>query len=152
MAESGRVKAEISHQASENRQVATGDPEHQPQYDMELAARFKAAWAYARIPNKAAAAALGVSERTYSRMTTGATEIDDKAREITVAETGVPAWFIAHGFDPPPATEDPDLLERTKALEEKVETLYRVLVSRQLSDAVSVRDRPSTGEGSASGL
>lgn len=85
------------------------------------AARVRAAQAWADLSDDQLAAALGVSKRTLSRLKTGA-EVSLERRLAIAEATGVPAWFMASGFEDATAPGDPDLAERVEAIEAKLQT------------------------------
>lgn len=93
--------------------------------DPEVAARLRAAFAYARLSKKARAAALGVGERHVHRIESAEVELDPRRLPGVIEATGVPAWFFETGFSTPPETEEPSVAEKVEALEEQMRTVLR---------------------------
>lgn len=120
-----------------------------PRFDAEDAARFRAAVGYSGKSEKEIALALGVKERTVRRLRSGRAELTHERKMATIGITGVPPWFIDGGFDPPPATEDPTLAERTAALESKMDVVLGILTTRVARDAGRADELLEEGEGRA---
>jgi transcriptional regulator with XRE-family HTH domain len=113
-----------------------------------LAARIRAAFAYADIKRPAAAAALGVSVETVSRWTSGSGGPPIReVREQIAGLTGVPLDFLEHGFrDPEPATESDELrqlrqdladLQRRLPRPGELEATVEAIVAAQLAEAAA---------------
>jgi len=101
--------------------------------DTEYAARVRAARAYSGMAAKPFARALKVSARTLSRIENNepTKERSRQEPEIVADTTGVPVWFMQHGFNPPPSS----------TLEERVARLEREVRARQREDAGAFLER-----------
>lgn len=95
------------------------------------AARVRVAQAWRGLSDDEMAAALGTSRRTIGRLRSGAAPLDDRRRRRITEITGVPMWFMEHGFAAAPEPDEPALDERVAALEQKFETLRSTLLTRR---------------------
>jgi plasmid maintenance system antidote protein VapI len=118
-----------------------------PRFDPELAARFRAAFAYAgKTKPKDIAVALAVSTRTVHRLANGNSEIDQDLKDRVTQLTGVPRWFMEHGFDPSATADDPVLAERVERLDNQMETVLEILTGRVAGDATGPGRQGAAGD------
>lgn len=82
----------------------------------ELAARVRAAFAFADLSKTERAQVLGVSPRTVTRYENGQSDIDPRLLSAISEATGVPEAFFAYGW----SQEDPTAVERVEALEHQL--------------------------------
>jgi transcriptional regulator with XRE-family HTH domain len=108
----GRILSSVWHNPSMTDRDAPGGVH---------AARLRAALAYGRLSDAEAADALGVSVTQLSRLKRGAAMCNPVQRRVLAQRTGVPWWFLEHGFAPPVDIREQDALNRIAALEEHVE-------------------------------
>jgi hypothetical protein len=108
------------------------------------AGRLRAALAYADLRDGEAADLLSCSKRHLARMKAGDREPNPVQRRALVDATGVPWWFLEHGFAPPVAIRQQDALDRIAALEEHVEAdrgLRAELLAELAAVSPSIADR-----------
>ena len=89
------------------------------------AARLRAAQGYARLSDPDAADILGVSVTQYQRFKRGLAVTTPEQRLALADATGVPPWFMDHGFEPPVAIREDQALGRIAALERQVTLLLQ---------------------------
>lgn len=148
-ADIGDVKADIRRRVAEHRHMASDtDKRRSYGYDPETAARMRAALAYKGLGVGEAAGQFGVAERTIYRWTRAESPIPLEVVEQAAQLTGVPLWFLRHGFEPPHASDDPDLAERVAALEQQIATIVRLLTGNVSSALVERATELAAPEGS----
>lgn len=143
-AESGRVKAQSGHDVSDTGKVAD-----EPTFDLALAARFRAAFAYKGMKPAAIANALGVSTRTVNRLETGRSEIDLAMQRTVIGLTGVPAWFLEYGFAPPVETGEEDLRQELNDTRDELQALLERVarIDQELQDVRAQGHQMGSAEG-----
>lgn len=127
-----------------------------------LGQRLRVARAYAGLQQKPMSALLGMSVSTYARRERGDWPQGEalKVMPLVVEHTGVPAWFVEHGWRPPEpqaGTRDPRTRAELDALRKEVTGLRAALVSlasgnlRRTQELLArlERDRPDPHEGEA---
>lgn len=149
-AESGRVKAASGHGVSDSGPMArdaSDDEDEGPSFDLELAARFRAAFGYAGMTPANVAKALGVSVRTVNRLNTGYSEITAERVDQTIALTHVPSWFMEHGWEGANLPDEVGLAEEVQALRSQMETVLSILGVRAGGGAGGSVDEPQGPHG-----
>lgn len=129
----GSLQVQLKDEPADHHPMPTKD---------EQAARFRAAfaWAPGYAGPKQIAEALGVSESTAKRLSSGKGKYDHELWEDVIEITGVPRWFIDDGWDGANVPSEVGLAERVERLENEVGVLLKILrgrVARALADHVT---------------
>lgn len=110
--------------------------------------QVRAAQGWAGFSDDDMAKAIGVSKRTLGRLKKG-TELSHERCKAIAAATGVPEWFMASGFDGARAPEELDLAEQVEFLDNRLNTLYGIVLNQIAGGAGSLSSgRPEADEGS----
>ncbi|MBX5461652.1 MAG: helix-turn-helix transcriptional regulator [Steroidobacteraceae bacterium] len=116
-------------------------PRPKPKGDVELAARLRAAFAFADLTKAERAAALGVSVRTVGRYESAELDLPRDLWPAVCEVTGVPEWFLRHGWEPPAVDQNDPLEQRVAALEQMAAGRIARLERQMVQLATMVRQR-----------
>jgi hypothetical protein len=109
----------------------------------EQAARFRAAFAYANYPGPSKIGqALGKSDATVKKLRNGTGVYTHELWEQVIALTGVPRWFIEHGWEGANVPNEVGLAEKVETLESEMDVVLRILRVRLGRSAVAGTDPP----------
>lgn len=109
------------------------------EHNQELARRIRTARTFAGLTREQAGEQIGVVAETIGRYERGATAPEPHTLDALADTFGVPRWFLHDGFEP--AQEEPAVVERVEALENRYSTLENriaEIIARELAAALSV--------------
>lgn len=125
--------------------MTDGPTEQNERRGDELAARVRAARGWADMNRREMGEALGVSERQVTRLESGQAEVTLEISQRIAVATGVPTWFMEHGFAAPAEPEEPAFAERLETLEHQMGTVLDQLAIRFGAAAAAAASRPAPG-------